>query len=197
MPEEDQQQFLDLTITGLSTHITSIPSLLKGRQPSQRSQITLSILDISLHNLLSNIDVYDFPVILYSDKPVTLKKLNSLSEKVRIFNSWGIFADEILTKIILQLSFINDNSLLSMEIVLESSPMHQPCVTSISLSNQTICIELEYKLLQVLLTKVDSFVTLISIVPVRTHHNHQVCLSILLHSMFLVLWHVFTYDLNW
>ena len=78
---------------------------------------------------------------------------------------------------ILQLTFVCDNSVLSVNLAFESSSETGPCLTTVDLSNKTICIELEYKLLQILLTKIDSYVTLISIIPAGARHSGQVCVS--------------------
>lgn len=75
------EEFLRLVLTGALVHVSSGPSETERRRPINSLHIDISLHDINLYNQLSNIDVYDFPVILYKSKRG--KEFNSKLELVQ------------------------------------------------------------------------------------------------------------------
>lgn len=78
------EEFLRLVLAGTLIHLSSGASQAERRQPITSHHVDISLHDVNLYNQLSNIDVYDFPVILYKSK--RSKEFNckqELDQKVR------------------------------------------------------------------------------------------------------------------
>lgn len=73
-----------------------------------------------------------------------------------------------------QLQQVKADSLMTAELDLESSASDSMSLVAVRFSNKPICLEVEDILLQDLLKKIDSYVTLVSALPMRKQDTHVI-----------------------